>query len=345
MEFVPQLLEPKCEWRRDDVSDPARWTERLSAAEREELDGALRHAQATGRPLLEIGAADFPLPRMEPRLRAIEKELIDGRGFVLLRGLERERYDQAEMELLYWGIGMHLGRPWAQNAKGHLLGDVLDQGKTGAEGHSRGNELGGQHDFPYHSDGSDLVGLLCLQRAKQGGASTVANAVAIHNDLVREAPELAAALYRPQPFDFRGEQPPGGKGWYEMPVFTRHDTPQGSRLFVRYIRPYILASQRHADAPRIADDAEQAMRRVDAMTIDPEFNVVMDFEPGDMQFVNNYHVLHARRAYVDDPASGLVRHLKRLWLETDVLAERPEHFRHNASSHWDEKHTVSQLAR
>ena len=52
-------------------------------------------------------------------------------------------------------------------------------------------------------------------------------------------------------------------------------------------------------------------------------------QPGDMQFVNNYHVLHARTAYTDDRANGKVRHLKRLWLETDVLAdaEKPERFR------------------
>jgi len=158
--------------------------------------------------------------------------------------------------------------------------------------------------------------------------------------LVREAPELAAALYCPQPYDFRGEQPEGGKGWYELPVFTRH----AGRLFVRYIRPYILASQRHADAPRIAPDAEAAMRRVDAMTLDPDYNVVMDFQPGDMQFVNNYHVLHARKAYVDDPARGLVRHLKRLWLETGALADRPAYFRRNPSSHWDRERTVSRVA-
>jgi len=340
MAIPPEPLETHAEWRRDDVADPATWTLHWSDADREELDAALRSALATGRPLLEITADDFPLLRLAERLREVLHELIDGRGFVLLRGLERERYDAAEMELLYWGIGMHLGRPWAQNARGHLLGDVLDQGKTGAESHARGNEIGGQRDFPYHSDGSDLVGLLCLQRAKEGGASTVANAVAIHNDLVREAPELAAALYCPQPYDFRGEQPEGGKGWYELPVFTRH----AGRLFVRYIRPYILASQRHADAPRIAPDAEAAMRRVDAMTLDPDYNVVMDFQPGDMQFVNNYHVLHARKAYVDDPARGLVRHLKRLWLETGALADRPAYFRRNPSSHWDRERTVSRVA-
>ncbi len=339
MPHSPRVLETHAEWRAGDVADPGLWTEHFTPPELAELDAALRHVTARTRDPLEIGRDDFPLPSLAVRLEKIEQELIDGRGFALLRGLPRERYSQEEMELLYWGIGMHLGRPWPQNKRGHVLGDVTDQGKPATDQTSRGNELGGEFDFPYHSDGSDLVGLLCLQKAKSGGASTVANALAIHNDLVREAPELAAALYEAQPYDFRGEQPPGGRGWYEMPVFT----DWGGRLFVRYIRPYILASQRHADAPRIEPEAERAMQRVDAMTRDPSYNVFMDLEPGDMQFVNNYHVLHARKAYVDDREAGLVRHLKRLWLETEVLAERPPYFRSNPASHWGRERTVSRL--
>lgn len=340
MSHEPRVLETHAEWHSVDVADPATWTEQLCEAEVEELDAALRHAQALTTDLLQIGREEFPLPGLGARIDKIEQELIGGRGFVLLRGIPRDRYSQEEMELLYWGIGMHLGRPWPQNKYGHVLGDVTDQGKKGTDQTSRGNELGGEFDFPYHSDGSDLVGLLCLQKAKTGGASTVANAVAIHNDLVREAPELAAALYEAQPYDFRGEQAPGDRPYYEMPVFTDWD----GRLFVRYIRPYILASQRHPDAPRITPEAEKAMQRVDAMTLDPTYNVVMDLEPGDIQFVNNYHVLHARKAYVDDREAGLVRHLKRLWLETGVLEDRPPYFRNNQGSHWGEKRSVSRLA-
>jgi len=103
----------------------------------------------------------------------------------------------------------------------------------------------------------------------------------------------------------------------------------GDRLFVRYIRPYIEAARRHEDAPRPSDRARAAMDRVDAMCADPQYHVAMMLEPGDMQFVNNYHVLHARESYTDDRAAGRIRHLKRLWLETDVLAdaEKPERFR------------------
>jgi hypothetical protein len=333
-----RLLEPACAWRADDVADESRWIEIFDRGEVEELDAALRAALEKSDDVMAIGRDDFPLPGLARRLKAIEQELIQGRGFVLLRGIPRERYSREEMEMLYWGIGMHLGHPWPQNQYGHVLGDVTDQGVAPADSSSRGNEIG-KIAFPYHSDGSDLVGLLCLQRAKSGGVSTVANAVAIHNDLVRDEPELAAALYAAQPYDFRDAEPPGSDPWYTMPVFTDWD----GRLFVRYIRPYILASQRHAGAPRIDPVAEQAMQRIDAMTQDRSYNVFMDLEPGDIQFVNNYHVLHARTAYEDDREAGLVRHLKRLWLATDVLQDRPPYFQRNLSSHWEKAKSVSRL--
>lgn len=332
------VLEASTEWRRSDVVDPTKWTEQLSDRELDELHRALLHAKSKSSDVLDLGKDDFPLPSLGSRLKRIERELIDGRGFVLIRGLPRDRYDKNDASLLYWGIGMHLGRPWPQNKHGHLLGDVTDQGKSAADYTSRGNEIGGI-PFPYHSDGSDLVGLLCLERAKEGGLSTVCNAVAIHNELVRTAPELVAALYEPQPYDFRGEHAEGSPGWYTTPVFTRWN----ERLFVRYIRPYILASQRHADAPRITPLAEEAMQRVDDMTRDPEYSVFMEFEPGDMQFIDNYHVLHGRTAYVDDRASGRVRHLKRLWLETELLEDRPPYFQNRGHNHWAKKRTVSEV--
>jgi hypothetical protein len=233
---------------------------------------------------------------------------------------------------------MHFGAPWPQNKHGHVLGDVTDQHKAANDPTARGNELGGVA-LPFHCDGSDLVGLLCLSNGISGGLSAVANSVRIHNRMVAEDPELAAALYEPYPYDFRGEQAPGRKAFYELPVFTEWD----DRLFVRCIPPYILASQRHPDAPRLSSTQRAALDRVVELANDPENHVLMDFQPGDIQLVNNFHVLHGRTAYEDDRGDHQVRHLKRLWLETTVLASRPPHFERNVSSHWDDNRSASRL--
>lgn len=334
-----EVLETTCEWTAGDVSDPARWTEILTDVEIGEVDRALAVARSRSNDLLAIGKEDFPLPTLGPRLKRIESELIDQRGFVLIRGLPRSRYSNDDMCLAYWGIGAHLGRPWPQNHYGHLLGDVLDQGKQISDPTARGNELG-QVALEYHCDGSDLVGLLCLGVASSGGLSAVANSVSLHNELVRRRPELAAELYKPQPYDFRGEHAPGARAWYSMPVFTRW----GDRLFVRLIGAYILASQRHADAPRLTATAREALAWMRDEAQSGRYSVLMDFRAGDIQFINNYHVLHGRTSYVDDPSTGSVRHLKRLWLETEALRDRPPHFTNLARSrHWGEKKVISRL--
>ncbi len=344
MTIDPADLEPlevHCEWTRDSLGDG--YVHELTAEQVAEVEAALAHAEARTDDVLDITRDDFPLPTLGPVLAQLTDDLIDGRGVTLLRGIPVEGYTKDQVAAMYWGIGTHVGEPWPQNAKGHLLGDVTDQGKAVDDPTSRGNEIGGV-PFPFHSDGSDLVGLLCLDPGLRGGESLVANVVSIHNEMVRTAPELAAALYAPLPYDFRGEQAPGAKGWYEMPVFSRRK----DRLFVRYIRPYIEASRRHDDAPAISAETRAAMDMVDALCADPDHHVSMTMRPGDAQLVNNYHVLHARMGYEDDRPAGKIRHLKRLWLETDRLSDddKPEPFRRNRTdSHWSSHgRTKSEIA-
>ncbi|MEQ8841518.1 MAG: TauD/TfdA family dioxygenase [Acidimicrobiales bacterium] len=325
-------LETHANWTAADVADPDVWTHRLTADEIAELEAAVAVARARTDEVLDVRKDEFPLPTLGPILRTIAEELIDGRGFQRISALPVERVGVDDASWMYWGIGLHLGVPWPQNVKGHLLGDVKDQGKRPDDPTARGNELGGVAQT-FHSDGSDLVGLMCLDPGVSGGESLVANAVGAYNRLVGADPALAAVLFDGLPYDFRGEQRDGGTPFYTVPVFSQHD----DRLFVRYIRPYIEASQRHADAPRLSADQRAAMDAYDALIHDADHRVEMTFAPGDMQFVNNYHVLHGRRSYVDDPESGRVRWLKRLWLATDILGpnDRPERFQAaGATSHW-----------
>src|SRR5262252_4961590 len=246
MPFKPRVLEPHVNWRAADVADPGRWTLELTESDHRELEAALKFARSISSDLLQIDRESFPLDGLADKIARIEAELIDGRGFVCISALDVARYSDDDLTMMYWGIGMHLGKPWPQNKHGHVLGDVTDQGRRPDDPTARGNEIGG-FPLPFHCDGSDLVGLMCLENGIAGGLSTVANSVLIHNHMVRERPELPAELYEAQPYDFRGEQPPGARGWYTVPVFTEWQ----SRLFVRCIPPYIVASQRHDDAPRL----------------------------------------------------------------------------------------------
>src|ERR1700733_1051448 len=256
----PRQLETHVDWRSSDVADPRTWTVELTEQDSRELAHALTVAKSVSANLLEIGRDSFPLDGLVPKLAAVERELIDGRGFVRIMSLDTRRYSDDDLTLLYWGIGLHLGDPWPQNKYGHVMGDVTDQGKRLDDPTIRGNEIGGLA-LDYHTDGSDLVGLMCLRPAKSGGLSCVANVVAIYNELVRTRPDLAAALYEPVPWDFRGEQPEGGKRYYMRSVFTEHE----GRLFNFFVPQYIKASQRHPEAPRLPPLAFEAIETVSAM--------------------------------------------------------------------------------
>jgi len=124
-----------------------------------------------------------------------------------------------------------------------------------------------------------------------------------------------------------------------VPIFTEHN----GRLFTRFIPQYVLASQKHAEAPRLSPAAHEALKTVTEMARDPRNNVYMDLAPGEMQFINNYHVLHGRQEYQDDVAAGFKRHFKRLWLSTRTLTDRPAHFRKREHSHWGQNISVSKI--
>ena len=245
-----------CEWTADDMRDPALWTELLTPPELDEIDAALRVAQAKSDDLLEIGAADFPLPRVRARLERIERELVDGRGVVRLRGIDRARYDNDEMCLIYWGIGAHLGKPWAQNAQGPRARRRHRPGQ-GARRSDRARQRARRRARCRSTATARTSSASCASIPARRTASRASRTrSSLHNKLVRERPELAAALYEPLPYDFRGEESTGSKPFYFVPVFTEWD----DRLFVRLIPPYILASQRHAEAPRLTRDAAGGAR-------------------------------------------------------------------------------------
>src|SRR5579862_2108509 len=242
-------LETHINWTSDDVADPRMWTVELTPQDHRELDAALAQAKSVSGNLLDIGREHFPLDGLARKLEDVARELIDGRGFTRIAALDHARYGDDDLTMLYWGIGLHLGDPWPQNAKGHVMGDVTDQGKKLSDPTFRGNELG-QVALDYHTDGADVIGLMCLRKAKSGGLSCVANAVAIYNALVATRPDLAEILFAPQPYDLRGEQAPGAKPFYTFPVFTEHD----GRFFIRFIpRLYPrLATPRRGAAPDAA---------------------------------------------------------------------------------------------
>ena len=319
---VPLAITGSSAWRgRDLQTRDADWVIQLTATHRDELDSAIRAFQAAGLPLATITPAQFPLPTLGPLLRGVLAELLEGRGFVLLRGFDVERHPREAQAIAFMGLGSHLGVPRSQNAKGHLLGHVKDLGLDVSDPNVRYYQT--HRKLEYHTDSCDIVGLLCLKTAKAGGESFIVSAMTLYNEVCRRRPDLVPALFQPYPTDRRGEIPEGMKPWFDMPIFHWH----AGRLSCIYVRQYIESAQRNfPQAARLTPQQVEAMDLLDALSNDPALHLSMAFRPGDMQFLHNHVILHSRNDFENWPEPERHRHLLRLWLAPAQGRPLPEVF-------------------
>jgi hypothetical protein len=296
------------------------WILRLGQSDVAEVEAALRAWQAGGSGPAPLRPEQFPLPRLGPVLRALRDELLDGRGFALLKGLPVARWSRQDAALAFIGVGAHLGHARSQNAAGHLLGHVRDVGLNSADPSVRIYQTRERQTF--HTDSCDVVGLLCLQDARRGGESLLVSSVTVYNEMRRRRPDLACLLFEPLATDRRGEVPAGMKPYFTIPVFNWHE----GRLTTIYHRQYLDSAQRFPDAPRLTAAHVEALDLFDALAEDPALNLRMRLEPGDMQFVHNHTTLHDRLGFVDWPEPQRRRHLLRLWLACPGARPLPEVF-------------------
>ena len=306
-------------WSGGTLAGSRDWIVTLTAAQIDEINAALRLAQSSGRPLEALGRAEFPLPGLAQFLAGLAEEIEHGRGFVLLRGLPIQRYSEDEAALIFWGLGAHLGTAVPQSRKGDRLGHVRDLGGDIRDPSVRGYETRAR--LLFHTDRCDCVGLLCLAKPRSGGASRVASAVSVYRAIADERPDLLETLCAPFFSDRRGEQPAGAPPVAEMPVFMAED----GVFAIRYVRDYIEDAQRFPDVPRLTARQVEALdlldRTADNLALD------MDFEPGDMQFLNSYLTLHSRSEFEDFPEPERRRHLLRLWLAMPNSRRLPAPFK------------------
>jgi hypothetical protein len=303
------------------ATSPHEWIRSFSPGELAEICAAVRAFRASGLALAEISPASFRLPTFGPVLRALLRELLEGRGFFMLRGLPVDDYTRLEQAIAYMGIGSYFGRARSQNAKGHLLGHVKDLGLDITDPRVRYYQT--TRKLEYHTDSVDLVGLLCLQTARAGGESFVVSSATLFNEIRSRRPDLVPALFEPFPTDRRGEVPEGMKPWFDMPMYHWH----AGRLTCIYVRQYIESAQRlFPAAARLTAAQREVMDVVDGLANDPAIHLSMAFRPGDIQLLHNHQILHSRNDFENWPEPERHRHLLRLWLAPPEARPLPEIF-------------------
>jgi len=307
-------------WLGTEMARSTSWIRPFAPKEIDEIDAALRAVQRRGLAWPRFGRDDFPLPTFGRALASVLDELEDGRGFVLLRGFPVERYTEAELKDVYWGVTAHLGSPRYQNAAGELIGEVRDENRRYGQvrepsmdptlGRSSRSKARSAGPLRFHTDRCDVVSLLCVRPARRGGLSRIVSAVSVSNAILARRPDLHAWLCRDYWRSRQGEEAGGEKKVFALPLFCRHD----GKFTTQYSRTFVEAAQQLPEVPRLTAAQNEALDLHADMC--EELSFTMALEPGDWQLLNNHVIYHGRTDYEDAEGPDQDRLLLRLWLAT-----------------------------
>jgi hypothetical protein len=316
-EFKP--VEHASAWKGADFRGDTSWIHVLKPREVDELAGAAQRCLARGLSVTDIRREDFPLETLAPTIAEWAEVINHGRGFLLVRGLGDARFGDDELRAMFWGLGLHLGTPISQNSYGDMLGNVYDEGVKMGTARVRGyrtNQL-----LPFHTDRCDIVGLLCVRPAREGGLSSIVSSMRVYNEIVAHRPEYMQTLLNGYIIAHLEEG--GAFRTTRVPVFTQHDDVVSCRI----LRNNIESARKMGHAQHTELEAE-VLQYMDELANREDLRLDMMLERGDMQIINNYTTLHARTAFEDYPEPERRRWMVRLWLTArgERRPRRVEHF-------------------
>ena len=317
---LPAEIKDRSVWYGSELATSDDWVVCLSRAEIAEVEGAVEELERSRVELTTLTAANVSLPALGARLQEMLDEVLNGRGFVLIKGLPVERWTRREAAVAFLAIGVHLGNLRMQNAAGHFLGHVKDLGRSSDDPNTRIYQT--RERQTHHTDSCDVVGVMCLQTARSGGLSSLVSSTTIFNEMRRRRPDLLSVLLEPIETDRRGEVPEGGKPYFNIPVFSYHN----GLVSAIYQRQYIESARRFAGVAPLTSLQIEALDLLDQLANDPKLNLMMELQPGDVQLVHNHTILHDRTAFEDYSEPERKRHLLRLWLAPAGARELPDVF-------------------
>lgn len=298
-------------WTAEDFPDDRSWVYNLDPDMVDEILAAMQIVKKQGLQAKNLRPEGFPLPRTESMLRDLHHDLECGPGFAMLSGFPLEGLTRDEVCLAYCGLGSYLGNITVQNREGEFILEVTDKGKA-YDQQSRGYHSTAHLDF--HNDGTNTVTLLCVGTAAEGGLSMLVSGTAVYNAILSERPDYLDALYRGFHHHRRNQKEAGDSPVtpYRTPVFGYfsdlfHMAYAGPSIFYCENEGITITAHEKAALAYFVDVVER-----------PEMRVSMELRQGDIQFVNNYLILHARTEYRDSETQR--RELLRLWLDDENSA-------------------------
>lgn len=300
-------------WRRDDLGgETSILFYQIGADAIAQVDAALAFCRANGLTIDTVEQEDFRIPAIARDVADLRARLDRGRGFVVVQGLDPQRYSEAEAEIVGWALCNYLGQPIRQGI-GHdrRLFTVADKGAANTDPTRIGAS---PKRSPKHTDNACLeprppcyLALYCHRSAAAGGESTLITARTVHDVIAAERPDLLPLLF--QPYHFRSPQahvwPSRGPTIVKPILEDDH-----GELRIHYARVMIEPGMEMAGTPLTAAQRE-ALDYLDEVIDRPELNFRHLLVPGEMLVMNNLTMLHGREAFT---AGGGGRTLKRYWM-------------------------------
>ncbi|KAJ6620306.1 hypothetical protein B0H10DRAFT_1946121 [Mycena sp. CBHHK59/15] len=300
-------------WEGADWTDESQWVYHLTPEHLAEIDRALAHFESLGKPLGYIGRETFPLPTLAPELRKLAEVLYSGRGFFVLREIPVDKFSRRALAIVYAGISAHVGSGRGrQDGTNAVLAHIKDLRVSHAhEKGGIGNAAYTTDKQVFHTDIGDLIALLGIQTSAQGGVSRLSSGGRVYNELARTRPDLITVLKDNWPLDRFGGDP----AYVERPILYNED----GHIVIQYSRRHFTGYGQQTRSPNIPPISEAQAEALDAVHFLAEkYSLGLNFQKGDIQYINSMGLLHARDAFTDDAEH--IRHLVRLWLRNDELA-------------------------
>ena len=306
--FLTHPLEGPSAWRAADYQGrEGDWVVALTPELANELKSAVIAFEATGMAFESMDKADFALPGLSTLVQGALRELEGGPGFAMMRGIPVQGWNEHQRRIAFWGLGLHLGYPEAQDGERRRLHDVRDTGMRFGENRTV-RYFQTKQEIIFHNDGADMFALLCVRGARQGGATCVVSATTVFNEVLRRRPDLAMVLQEDFHWDTRGQRLDGAKVQV-MPIYMWHEGYLSANC-----KPYIRTAQDFPEVPRLTTAQIEALELLEKITNESGMALSVDLAPGDLLMANNHATFHARAAFEDHDDPAKKRHLLRLWL-------------------------------
>ncbi|KAI0834245.1 Clavaminate synthase-like protein [Hypoxylon sp. FL0890] len=329
---LPHSLESPLAWSRQDIEkDMHKCILKLSDDDITALENAARAFEDQSIPLSSISTENFVLPQeLKDSLRQVSDQCYYGRGFTVVQGLDPTKYSPELNVILYAGITTHVAPQHGFLDKNrhkvlcHVVNAASEAPPSEAAQKSPGFTNG---PLAFHTDNCEILALYALEVATTGGQTFVSSSYQLFNELAQTRPEVLQTLSDYWVLDTF-------KDYSQFPPVTRpmlHVSDTGDVMFT-YSRFPMAGFQGKQRNPSLAPVNEAQIEAMDAVQYIMAKNAVpLPWRKGDIAFINDMAIMHARSSFTES-GQGLQRHLLKFYLrDPEKNWKVPE----SAQKQWD----------